>query len=101
LGKYNNCKGVSLEWKRTGIKFLWGGYVNYCPFLKREGKKYTCLIHETKPEECRQFPFEADGTVDFSRANICPEVQRLSGKKIYVYKPKGKKKDYIEFTIRT
>jgi len=28
-----------------------------CPFMKKEGKVYSCSIHETKPWGCRIFPF--------------------------------------------
>ena len=28
-----------------------------CPFLKKEGKIYSCSIHETKPRVCELFPF--------------------------------------------
>jgi len=28
-----------------------------CPFLKKQGKTYSCSIHETKPLGCRLFPF--------------------------------------------
>jgi len=28
-----------------------------CPFLKKEGKAYTCTIHQTKPWACKVFPF--------------------------------------------
>jgi len=39
------------------VKFLWGGMLRYCPFLKRNGDIYTCLIHgETKPHKCRDWP---------------------------------------------
>lgn len=28
-----------------------------CPFLKREGKVYSCSIHQTRPLVCKLFPF--------------------------------------------
>jgi len=28
-----------------------------CCFLKREGSKYFCSIHEIKPRVCRKYPF--------------------------------------------
>ncbi len=35
-----------------------------CPFFKKEGKTYSCAIHETKPRGCRLFPlyFDHQGT---------------------------------------
>jgi len=39
------------------VKFLWGGMLRYCPFLKRNGDIYSCLIHgEAKPHRCRDWP---------------------------------------------
>ena len=64
--------------KEDGVKFLWGGYIFRCPFLKWVKKgKYKCLIHETKPTFCRLFPFkEEDGTMDI-KVTGCTELNRL------------------------
>ena len=40
--------------KKTFKRFL------KCPFLKKEGKIYSCTIHETKPRACKLFPFYFD-----------------------------------------
>lgn len=32
-------------------------FFSKCPFLKKEDKKYVCLIHETKPTVCKVTPF--------------------------------------------
>ena len=32
-------------------------FFSKCPFLKKEGKKYVCSIHETKPIVCKVTPF--------------------------------------------
>jgi tetratricopeptide (TPR) repeat protein len=35
-----------------------GKFFSQCPFLKKEeGRKYSCLIHETKPKVCEVSPF--------------------------------------------
>jgi tetratricopeptide (TPR) repeat protein len=35
-----------------------GKFFSQCPFLKKEeGRKYSCLIHETKPKVCEVLPF--------------------------------------------
>ena len=57
--------------KETGIRFLWGNLFHGCIFLKRKGKIFECLIHDVKPEMCRNFPFDEYGEVDFTRENIC------------------------------
>jgi Fe-S-cluster containining protein len=69
--KYDLCSasevfgGTSVKQLRQALKelaifynrtFLFGGFANCCPFLKhlRNGK-YICLIHETKPEICKDY----------------------------------------------
>lgn len=56
--------------KEVGIQFLWGNLVHGCIFLRRKGRIYECLIHDVKPEMCRNFPFDECGEVDFTRDNI-------------------------------
>ena len=43
-----------------------------CPFLKKEGKIYSCSIHETKPRGCGLFPFYFDhqGTCENCSATL-------------------------------
>lgn len=39
------------------VKFLWGGILEHCPFLKLNGHIYLCLIHgDAKPHTCRDWP---------------------------------------------
>ena len=45
------------------LKFVWGGILDQCAFLKMDGELYSCLLHEkygkaTKPLNCSQFPNE-------------------------------------------
>jgi len=46
-----------------------------CPFLKKEGKIYSCSIHETKPRGCKLFPFYFDnqGTCENCGATVKEE----------------------------
>ena len=66
------------RWRREGrddiLKYVyvfegWGGdffdkktfkRFSKCPFLKKEGRLYSCSIHETKPRGCKLFPFYFD-----------------------------------------
>ena len=46
-----------------------------CPFLKKEGRIYSCSIHETKPLGCKLFPFYFDhqGTCENCGATLKEE----------------------------
>jgi Fe-S-cluster containining protein len=47
-----------------------GEDANRCPFLRkvRNENKYRCLIQDTKPEYCRQYPEDEE----FARKTGCP-----------------------------
>jgi len=45
------------------LKFVWGGMLDQCTFLKRDGELYSCLLQEVydisaKPLCCRMWPNE-------------------------------------------
>ena len=48
-----------------------------CPFLRRKGTKYECLIHDTglKPDICKEFPVDPDTGELWNES--CPEVKRI------------------------
>jgi len=49
-----------------------------CPFLKKEkDNRFVCLIHDTKPGECKVFPFDSKGNVRKDIDDVCYEVRRL------------------------
>lgn len=49
-----------------------------CPFLRKSGTKYQCLIYELRPDACKFFPTDqSTGEVTKYAADICPEVRRL------------------------
>lgn len=45
------------EYNIEPIPFPWGGTLQYCPFLKWIGNKWSCLLHEKglKPKICREY----------------------------------------------
>ncbi|MCK9377003.1 MAG: hypothetical protein M0P73_12710 [Syntrophobacterales bacterium] len=65
-GRYDILRWVSIfDYGKEGRAgdFLWinpktGEDANRCPFLRkvRNQNKYKCLIQDTKPEFCRQYP---------------------------------------------
>jgi len=52
-----------------------GRELSKCPFLKRDKDKMVCLIHDTKPNICREFPFADKGKIDISRKNECKGIR--------------------------
>lgn len=38
-----------------------------CPFLYKQGDRYLCRIHETKPEVCKIYPFSEDDMFPHTR----------------------------------
>ncbi|KXA94333.1 hypothetical protein AKJ65_04755 [candidate division MSBL1 archaeon SCGC-AAA259E19] len=49
-----------------------------CPFLYTgEDGKAQCIMHEHKTEDCRNWPFDQEGTLRLDCESICPEVRRL------------------------
>ena len=51
-----------------------------CPFLRKihRKEKYKCLIHDIKPQVCKDFPFRENGELKNNEAaKVCPEVRRL------------------------
>lgn len=61
------------------VKFLWGGMLRYCPFLKRNGHIYTCLLHgEAKPHKCRDWPdINCEASVEEARSIGCKGIELL------------------------
>jgi len=62
-GRHDILKWVSIFDYGGGIKYgdLWinpktGDDASRCPFLRKNQNKYRCLIQDTKPEICRQYP---------------------------------------------
>ncbi|MFH0861461.1 MAG: YkgJ family cysteine cluster protein [Candidatus Altiarchaeota archaeon] len=55
-----------------------------CPFLIKETKKrtYKCKINDTKPDICREFPFDDLGgsRTDEGAYIICPEIRKRGAK---------------------
>ncbi|MBR9700147.1 YkgJ family cysteine cluster protein [Candidatus Woesearchaeota archaeon] len=45
---------------RTGKYALKKQENEWCVFLRKEGEKYLCSIHEHRPETCRKYPFFDD-----------------------------------------
>ncbi len=52
-------------------------YTDTCPWLRKNKKSHSCecLIHDVKPEICRQYP----GTRKHARMTGCPAVETLQG----------------------
>ena len=44
-----------------------GSYITCCPFLESTGDHYTCVIYDTRPFICRNFP---PGSSD-----LCPQYE--------------------------
>ena len=61
------------------VKFLWGGILKHCPFLKRNGRTYLCLIHgDTKPDTCSGWPILSnDVQVEEARRIGCKGIEIL------------------------
>ncbi len=64
------------------VKFLWGGILKHCPFLKRNGRTYLCLIHgDTKPDTCSGWPILSnEGQVEEARRIGCKGIEILEAK---------------------
>lgn len=45
--------------------------IGTCPFLKKSKGKFICLIHDTKPTVCKEYPFNESKKPDKSRINEC------------------------------
>ena len=65
-----------------GFADLWfhpvtGDELSRCPFLRRKGIKYECLIHDTglKPDICKEFPVDSDTGELWNES--CPEAKRI------------------------
>ena len=48
-----------------------------CPFLGKKKGKFICLIHDTKPTICKDYPFKGDCTVDEKRIKECPGIRKI------------------------
>jgi len=50
-----------------------------CPFLRKLPKKniYKCLIQDSKPLFCKQYPFEPNGEIRKDATDFCPEAKRI------------------------
>jgi len=61
------------------VKFLWGGILKECPFLKRNGHIYLCLIHgDTKPIRCRDWPdINDESSVEEAKSIGCKGIELL------------------------
>lgn len=53
-----------------------GGELVDCPFLKKDkDNKHTCLIHDTKPIQCRKFPFDKKDNAREDVKEICSALE--------------------------
>lgn len=61
------------------VKFLWGGLLEHCTFLKRNGHIYLCLIHgDTKPHTCRDWPnVSNEASVEEAKRIGCKGIEIL------------------------
>ena len=49
---------------RDGIRYLWGGILYECPFLKWMGNKWGCLLHgDAKPQGCKTWPMRDEQSI--------------------------------------
>ena len=48
-----------------------------CDFLNCVDDGYECIIHDDKPEICKQFPFDDLGKIKPGWSHVCPEVKRI------------------------
>jgi Fe-S-cluster containining protein len=56
----------------------------YCYFIKREGDKYRCSIHDFKPDVCREWPLVKmfRGKITRTRIFSCPGMARINRLKL-------------------
>jgi Fe-S-cluster containining protein len=58
-------------------------YNNRCPWIMkvRNANSYKCKIHDTKPVQCRNFPFLANETINPWALENCPSVKIVQNHK--------------------
>lgn len=61
------------------IKFLWGGLVHDCPFLKKDDIYWSCLLHgdPAKPEACTDWPMRDEHSLEEARKIGCKSIELL------------------------
>ena len=64
------------------IKFLWGGLLHECPFLKKDDIHYGCLLHDdpAKPEVCIDWPMRDEISLKEARKIGCKGLEFLESR---------------------
>lgn len=67
---------IILNGFELGLKYILRWETDgYCVFFKEN----QCVIHEIKPQICKQFPFETDGKLALNEwtLNVCKGIQKI------------------------
>ena len=79
--------GIIDDWADLWVSPRTGDEAERCPFVRKQrGKdKYDCLIYETRPEVCREFPYHVEqmkfcGCEMLDKGDTDADVARFMGR---------------------